>query len=200
MLLSSRLWFTAIIATLALLIGVGVPPDAAMAVSRAEVSSAGTSPADAPALPSVDETADAPALPSGSFAIPDAPAPIEQPEHAVAVESPPVSDAVAAWENRTVPTSGLRPLDTTEDTTSWTSRSGSTVTRVSSEPERARADDGEWVDVNTAVSREGDTWTVKDHPLEPVFHGGEDEAPAVTVSRDGHDVSFALVADGGSGR
>ncbi|MEV7874681.1 PA14 domain-containing protein [Microbacterium sp. NPDC089188] len=192
--LSSRLWFTSVLATVALVVGVGVPANAAVAVSRADTSSPLASPDDAPALPSIDEASTAPALPAGSFTIPPVPVPADDTTTVVpvAIERPPVSDAVAEWEKRSVPASGLHPIHESEGVSSYTSGSGSTVTRVSSEPERARADGGEWVDVNTSVSRDGDTWRVKDHPLEPVFRGGADEAPAVTVSRDGHDVSFAL--------
>lgn len=193
MLLSSRLWFASLVTALALVVGVGIPLDAATAVTRAQTPPVAERPDDAPALPSVDETADDPDLPSGSFDIPDTPDVIEPTEAPAAVERPPISDAVAEWEKRSVPTSGLRLTDESEDSTRFTSDSGSTVTRISSEPERTQAEDGEWVDVNTAVSRDGDEWRVKDHPLEPVFRGGGDDTPAVTVSREGHNVSFELL-------
>ncbi len=38
-------------------------------------------------------------------------------------------------------------------------------------------DAGDWVDVNTSVSRHGDEWKVEDHPLAPVFSGGSNESP-----------------------
>ncbi|MEZ3155338.1 PA14 domain-containing protein [Microbacterium sp. BWR-S6Y] len=193
MLLSSRLWFASLVTAVALVVGVGVPLDAATAVTRVQTPPVDVRPDDAPALPSVDETADDPDLPSGSFDIPDTPDVIEPAEAPAAVERPPISDAVAEWEKRSVPTSGLRLTDESEDSTRFTSDSGSTVTRISSQPERAQAEDGEWVDVNTAVSRDGDGWRVKNHPLDPVFRGGADDTPAVTVSREGHDVSFELL-------
>lgn len=172
-----------------------VPLDAATALSRVQVASSQPTPADAPALPATDEPPARPALPEGSSAVVDDDgAGAREQNPPLAVEPPPVADAVAEWQKRSVPTDGLRVVDESEDTTSYVAGSGSTVTRVSSEPERTRSDDGGWVDVNTSVSRDGDdAWTVEDHPLAPVFRGGDDQAPAVTVSRDGHDVSFALV-------
>ncbi|MBD8478727.1 PA14 domain-containing protein [Microbacterium sp. CFBP 8794] len=195
MFLSSRLWPGSIVATIVLMVGTAVPFDAAMAVSRVVVSAAAPSTADAPALAASDEPSPPPALPDGSFAIPASTDVADGAEPAVvpAIEPPPVGAAVHEWERRRVPTSGLRPVDETEDTTRYVSGTGSTVTRVSSTPERAQNDDGTWVDVNTSVSRDGADWTVDDHPLSPVFRGGADEAPSVTVSREGHDVSFALV-------
>ncbi|MEV7766520.1 PA14 domain-containing protein [Microbacterium sp. NPDC086615] len=191
---SSRFWLVSVLATVSLVIGVAVPLDAAMAVAPATVRPAEASREDTPALPSTDETAPVPQLPEGSFAIPfDKTLPRDSTEVIPDVTSPPVSDAVAEWEKRSVDTSGLRRIDESEDATRYTNASGSTVTRVSSEPERARDDNGEWVDVNTSVSRDGDDWTVRDHPLAPVFRGGRDDAPSVEVSRDGHDVSFALL-------
>jgi large repetitive protein len=191
---SSRLWLVSVLATVSLLIGVAVPLDAAMAVAPATLRPEEAPREDTPALPSIDEATPVPQLPEGSFAIPsDKMLPTGADEVVPAPAPPPRSDAVAEWEKRSVDTSGLRPVDESEDATRYTNASGATVTRVSSEPERAQDDDGEWVDVNTSVSQDGDEWTVRNHPLDPVFRGGRDDAPSVGVSRDGHDVSFALL-------
>ena len=191
---SSRFWLTSVVATVSLVVGVAVPVDAAMAVAPATLRPAEVRPEDTAALPSIDEDAPAPQMPEGSFDIPsDKTLPTGGDEAIPPLAPPPVSDAVAEWEKHSIDTTGLRPIDESEDATRYTNASGATVTRVSSEPERARDDNGEWVDVNTSVAREGDDWTVRNHPLDPVFRGGRDDAPSVEVSRDGHDVSFALL-------
>ncbi|KTS62630.1 hypothetical protein NS206_09900 [Microbacterium testaceum] len=181
-------------ATVSLVIGVAVPLDAATALAPATLRPAEVPHEDTAALPSTDEAAPVPQLPEGSFAIPsDKTLPRDHTEVIPDPTPPPVSDAVAEWEKRSVDTSGLRRVDESEESTRYTNASGATVTRVSSEPERARDDNGEWADVNTSVSRDGDDWTVQNHPLDPVFRGGRGHAPSVEVSRDGHDVSFALL-------
>lgn len=111
MLLSSRLWIASVVTAVALVVGVAIPFDAALAITRVGASSAGIPLGDAPALPSVDETAESPAMPSGSFSIPDTPDVVEPTEAPAAVERPPISDAVAEWEKRSVPTTGLRLTD-----------------------------------------------------------------------------------------
>ncbi len=150
--------------------------------------------ADSPALPSVDEPGVEPDLPEGSFDVaPTVDAAVDALPHVEPVSPPERTAAVAEWEKRSVPMSGMDVVAESEDSAQYRIPSGGTVTHLTTEPTRVRDDGGEWVDVNTSVSRLGDEWTVADHPLAPVFHGGSDEAPAVTVSRDGHDVSFSLV-------
>lgn len=178
---------------LAVLVGVAVPIDAARASTPLEETPAVTID-DAPALPSTDEQGGQPELPQGSF---DIPAPVdaaEEPSQPLAPVSPPEpAAAVGEWERRTVPTAGLEVVGESESSTQYRGPSGANVTHLSTGPTHARNDAGEWVDAKTALSRRGDKWIVSDHPLAPVFRGGSEEAPAVTVSRNGHDVSFSLV-------
>ncbi|WP_314455390.1 PA14 domain-containing protein, partial [uncultured Microbacterium sp.] len=188
-----RLSLVSIVATIALLIGVGAPADAARAATPSVVTPVATA-EDAPALPSTDEPDAQPELPEGAF---DIPSPVDEtveaPQPVAPVTPPERTSAVAQWEKRSVPTSGMEVVAESESSAQYRSPSGGTVTHLTTDPTRARDHDGDWVDVNTSVSRRGDEWTVTDHPLAPVFRGGSDEAPAVTVSRDGHDVSFSLV-------
>jgi hypothetical protein len=162
-----------IVATIALLIGVGVPADAARAATPSVVTPVATA-EDAPALPSIDEPDVQPELPEGAF---DIPSPVDEtvgaPQPVAPVAPPERTSAVAAWEKRSVPTSGMEVVAESEDSAQYRSPSGGTVTHLTTDPTRARDDDGDWVDVNTSVSRRGDEWTVADHPLEPVFRGGE---------------------------
>ncbi len=193
MLLTSRSWFGSVVVIASLAIGVGVPIDAATAVSRVGAVSA-PSVDDAPALAATAVPEPEPSLPSGTSDLGDDPIAAATGEaQPPTISAPPVGAAVAEWEQHHVPTSRLQAVEQSEDTTRFTAPSGSTVTRITSEPEKARDEDGQWVDVNTAVSRDGEGWSVANHPLSPVFHGGADEAPAVSVSREGHDVSFSLV-------
>nr|WP_154923947.1 hypothetical protein [Microbacterium testaceum] len=193
MLARSRPTFVSIVATVALLLGIAVPTDAARASvpwAKAIVETVD----EAPALPSTDEQGSQPELPQGSFDISDPiDAAVEPLQPLPPVSPPEVTAAVGEWENRTVPTAGLETIEQSETSAQYRRPSGGTITHLSADPTRARNGDGDWVDVNTSVSRRGDDWTVADHPLEPVFRGGNDETPAVTVSRSGHDVSFSLV-------
>lgn len=188
----SRPTFVSTVATLALLVGIAVPMDAARA-STPPVEAPAVTMDEAPALPSTDEQGGQPELPQGAF---DIPAPVDsavEPPQLDPVSPPETSAAVGEWETRTIPTAGLEVVDESENSVQYRRPSGGTVTHLSTDPTRARDDDGDWVEVNTSVSRRGDEWTVTDHPLAPIFRGGGDEAPAVTVSRAGHDVSFSLV-------
>lgn len=188
-----RHFFVSTVATFALLVGIGVPADAARAAAPSVDSPVATA-EEAPALPSTDEADAPPELPQGAF---DIPSPVDEtveaPQPVAPVTPPETASTVDAWEKRSVPTTGLDVVAESEDSAQYRGPSGGTVTHLSTEPVRAQDGVGDWVDVNTSVSRRGDEWTVTDHPLAPVFRGGSDDAPAVTVSRDGHDVSFSLV-------
>lgn len=189
----SRLPLIAILVTLALLVGIGLPTDVARAATTPGDSVVATG-ADAPALPSTDESDSPPQLPEGSFDTSEpADAVVGTTEPPAPISPPDRAPAVATWEKRSVPTSGMDVVSESEKAAQYRAPSGGTVTHLTTDPTRARDDEGEWVDVNTLVSRRADDWTVTDHPLAPVFRGGSDEAPAVTVSREGHDVSFSLV-------
>ncbi|OZD38568.1 hypothetical protein CH252_32015 [Rhodococcus sp. 06-1477-1B] len=187
-----RFSFVSAVAILALLVGTAVPADAARATTgRSEALSASVD--DAPALPSIDEVTAPPQLPEGRLdgATDVDPDPVESPS--LEPISPPVRGAAAESDDVPMSTSGLDVVAESENSTQYARPSGGTVTRLSTEPLRAHDSDGDWTDVNTSVSRRGDEWTVTDHPLAPVFRGSSDEAPAVTVSREGHDVSFSLI-------
>ncbi|WP_144785580.1 PA14 domain-containing protein, partial [Microbacterium sp. BH-3-3-3] len=192
MLALPRLSLVSTVATLALVVGIGVPTDAARA-STEPVDTPPVSVNSAPALPATEEASVEPQVPEGALDIPDVdPVPADLPT-LEPISSGGKGAAVAEWEQRSIPTSGLDVVSESESSTQYRTSSGGTVTHLSTEPTRAKDEDGDWVDVNTSVSRRGDEWTVADHPLSPVFHGGADEAPAVTVSREGHDVSFSLI-------
>lgn len=118
------------------------------------------------------------------------------PEPLEPVAAPPVAPEVVAAEDGSVTTDGLQPTSRSESSTTFTTESGSTVTRLSSDTINVRSADGEWGEPNTSVSRDGERWRVDGYPLQPVFTGGGDEPAGVTVSREGHEVSFSLVGAG----
>ncbi|MDU0328039.1 PA14 domain-containing protein [Microbacterium sp. KSW2-21] len=177
-----------VVTTAALLVGFAVPVDAAQAASQPDAVAPVT---DGPALPSTDEASTAPQLPAGSFDIPSPPTDV--PTSAVETVTPPPTSEVPLDQSFTPSTDGLEIIDESETSTTYRAPSGGEITRLTTDPERASEGDGAWSDINTSVSRDGQTWTVDDHPLAPVFRGGPDEAPGVTVTRQGHDVSFSLM-------
>ncbi len=184
----SRLAVVSVVTTAALLVGFAVPVDAAQAASQPDAVAPVT---DGPALPSTDEASTAPQLPAGSFDIPSPPTDV--PTSAVETVTPPPTSEVPLDQSFTPSTDGLEIIDESETSTTYRAPSGGEITRLTTDPERASEGDGAWSDINTSVSRDGQTWTVDDHPLAPVFRGGPDEAPGVTVTRQGHDVSFSLM-------
>lgn len=183
----------------ALVLTLGLPsqsiePAAAVPVLTAESGSA---------LPSVDEVTPNPEAPAGDFDVPqDATSGIvvepEPQEPLVAPASNNELDTPRTSEELEIAARGLPIAEQTEFSTTYQEPDGSTIVRLSSNPINVQTGEGEWVEPKTSLSKDGDEWVVNEHPLDPVFSQRDDEAASVTVTRDGHDISFALLgADAG---
>jgi RHS repeat-associated protein len=60
-------------------------------------------------------------------------------------------------------------------------------------PLNAEASDGEWVPIDTSLSREADgSYSTDEHPLDPSFAPSAGDEGVFEVSRDGYHVSFTL--------
>ncbi|MDT0116622.1 PA14 domain-containing protein [Microbacterium sp. PRF11] len=135
-------------------------------------------------------------MPDGDLTVPQDATDVAAPEAVVPIVAP---TPVAAPKGLTggVPENGLTQVGQTESSTDYESKTGSTVTHLSTDPLQVRNENGQWVRPQTSLSRAGgegeDVWTVGNHPLSPVFKGGNGTAPTVTVERAGHEVSFSLI-------
>ncbi|SFR72466.1 RHS repeat-associated core domain-containing protein [Microbacterium azadirachtae] len=99
-----------------------------------------------------------------------------------------------------IDTSGLKVLARSETSTTFEGPDGARVQQLAPSPINVKNKDGKWVAINTAVEEVGGTWRVKDHPLSPRFGTAADKNDAVSVSRNGHDVSFSLIGAGAGKR
>ncbi|MBZ4488092.1 PA14 domain-containing protein [Microbacterium sp. cx-55] len=190
-----RVKFVALAALLvaSLSIGVSVP---AQAIDFGATTSTDEEPKDdSPALPAQPLPEEAPAEVEGT---PDGTA-IEP-----GVSAPAIPDltqlptaATGGAEDietgKSIDVAGLEVVSRSETTTTYETESGSLVDAISMTPQNVQKDDGSWAEINTSVRRTDDGVTVADHPLEPVFADSAGDGKTVTVSRDGHEVSFGLV-------
>lgn len=189
----ARLSVVSVVAVWALLVGTAVSDPAAAVSAEERVSAESTGVEELPALPSDPVPAEEPSVPAGDAGeVGSLPAP------AVADMTVPVG-AASLSRHGAVDRGGLEVLSRTETTTTFAAADGARVRRVSQDPLNVRGEDGVWRDISTSVEAVDGGWRVKDHPLQPVFRDRADVDDAVTVSRDGHEVSFALVG-AGSGR
>lgn len=179
-----------VVAVWALLVGAVIsdPAVAAAAVMAAEEApETSVDVADLPALPSSPVPSIEPTVPEGDSGEPEA-LPVPAVVDMTAPDSPTAADADGAVDE-----GGLEVVSRTETVTTFERADGATVKRISETPINAQADDGEWVEINTSVAGVDGGWEVQAHPLRPVFKNRADDDDAVTVTRDGHEVSFSLV-------
>ncbi|MFT3799291.1 PA14 domain-containing protein [Microbacterium sp.] len=180
------------VAVWALLVGMLVADPAVAMPGEADESEIVADVGDLPALPGDPVPSDEPEVPTGEL-----PGPEMLPTDPVVDMTAPVSAAAKRLDGE-VDQSGLEVVSRSETVTTFETDDGSWVRRISQTPINVKTDDGQWVDIDTDVERAGDEWQVEAHPLRPVFQSGADADDAVTVTRDGHEVSFALVgADAG---
>lgn len=92
----------------------------------------------------------------------------------------------------------LEVVARSEFETKYVDSAGAGVARLSVDPLNVRVD-GDWVEVDPKLSKDGDGWDVERHPLAPEFAPSAGGNDTVTVSRDGHEVALSLVgADDGT--
>lgn len=143
-----------------------------------------------PALPSEQAKTAAPAVPAGEAAAANA-----LPTQAVVDMAAPAA-ANAGRADGDVDRSGLEVVSRSETVTSFERADGSRVKRISLVPINAKDDDGDWVEIDTDLASADDGWRVAAHPLRPVFRDRADRKDAVSLTRDGHSVSFSLKGAG----
>ena len=161
----------------------------AYAVEQASGGSAQTPSASLPSLPvgGVPEVAPAPV--EGEFA---APSPIGAEVEVPVFEDLPESLRADLGEG-SLDEGELTVVSRSETVTTYARADGATVERISDRPVNAQLADGSWAEIDTSLERTEDGWEVLSHPLRPSFKGRADREDAVTIERDGHEVSFALV-------
>jgi RHS repeat-associated protein len=99
---------------------------------------------------------------------------------------PPVDD------NRLSVDLGELPVEEREEfSTTYLRDDGSLLSRVSATPINMRDASGAWVPISTELKRTGGLIAPLAHPMSPRFSDTADDERAVTVSRDGHEVSFS---------
>ncbi len=192
----ARLSVVSCVVTLALVLGVAfADPAAASVVSAAAPASV--------AHAKAGDATDLPALPAGDSPALDPQVPVGESEPAKSLPGPAVVDSSTAPAASNAPidgtpidTSGLKVVARTETSTTFERPDGANVKQISSSPINVKGSDGKWAGISTSLQDADGVWRVKNHPLSPRFGKGADRDNAVSVSRDGHDVSFSLVGAG----
>ena len=192
----SRLSLLSGVATVALILGFVVPvPEGAWAAAEDDAVDSGevVDVTGLPALPAGPVPSIAPTVPEGTT---DDMTPLAGPaitDLSELPESYSESESPQGLGEGTVDTSDLTVVSRTENTTTYTRPDGAMVRQISDDPLNVRLKDGSWGEISTTVESVDGGWAVEDHPLQPVFQDRADQDDAVTVTRDGHDVSFALI-------
>ena len=140
---------------------------------------------------STDGDAERVSLPQGDFS-----SLIAEAEAVVKPEDVPVVETAKSGEELAAEAARLQVAERREYENVYARGDGSFISEVSPYPINVQVD-GKWREASTTVNRKGAGFAVDAHPLSPVFPAGPG-AP-VTVSRDGHEVSFSLV-DGATSR
>lgn len=142
-------------------------------------------------LPSQDAPEVMPEVPGGDFS-----AELKAANTVEAAPAPPASFEAVEPDELTPPSeadAGLEVVARDEFSTTFERADGSFVERVSAEALNARGADGEWAEITTEFVKSDDgSWGAEVHPLEPVIASRADADAAVTVSSDGHEVSFGM--------
>ncbi|WP_309733287.1 PA14 domain-containing protein [Microbacterium sp. SORGH_AS_0428] len=174
----------------AVVLGLGLPAQPVFASPR-ETAPIAASSEDSPALPATDEPTAAPEVPEGDFEVPQNATTVtsEVPVSTDAVVPPAMSNAA---DPGAISTDGMSVESRSETVTTYGDESGRRVTQLSNMPSGVETEGG-WVDPNTSLSSTDEGWVVENHPLNPSFADAADVDDAVTLSRQGHDVSFSLV-------
>ncbi|MDQ1121616.1 PA14 domain-containing protein [Microbacterium trichothecenolyticum] len=180
----ARIFWVSLVAIVAMVVGAAVPVQAAV-VSRADT---GDVAAEQPALPGGEAPAAEASVPEGVFDSPSDVAAAPEPVSTVAPEAP----VTTAFDSSQIDRAHLEVVARTEDSTTYRTPDGGTAKYLTPGPQNVQTDDG-WKEINTDVSSADEGWEVDDHPLSPQFAKSAADADALSVSRDGHDVSMSLI-------
>lgn len=189
-----RAHFSALAVFTVVVLGVStaLPADAAYAVVEATAAPIDVAPEavdvnEQPALPAGEVPVLAPSVPEGTFE----PAPDEiAPEPVSTV--PPIAPVTTSFKSSKVDHDNLEVVSRTEDSTTYRTKDGGFAKYLTPGPQNVETDEG-WKEINTDLSSADEGWTVDDHPLSPEFAPSAADTEALTVSRDGHEVSMSLI-------
>ncbi|MFS0794508.1 PA14 domain-containing protein [Microbacterium sp. 1P10AE] len=195
MLNGARVWLVSVIAIAAMVVGVGVPAEAAGFAVPASAEQADADPTlsaeDAPALPSEPVESVAPEVPAGDLSG-DVPPPLTEPATPEPLDPSTAPTGEPSDIDADIDIANLEVVSRTETTTTYETESGHTVKRLSVDPLNARGEDGKWTEIRTDLEGTGHGWEVPDHPLNPEFSDDASAADAVVMRREGYDVAFSL--------
>lgn len=183
MLVRARIFWVSTVAIFALVLGVGVPVQAAEASAPDPVAE----PIEQPALPAGEGPAEDASVPEGAF---DTPANDTTPE-SIATEAP-TAPVTTSFESSDLNHANLEVVSRNEDSTTYRTADGGTARYLTPGPQNIKTGEG-WKEINTDLSTADEGWKVDDHPLSPEFATSAADAEALSVSRRGHDVSMSLI-------
>lgn len=124
-----------------------------------------------------------PVTPKGTFEVP-ADEPVAEEVQLLTAEE--IAD-------RSIDVDGLKVLSRDEFSTKFEGPDGSKVVQLSGEALNVQDRDGKWVAASDELTGSDGGWTAGKHPLRPFFPKVTDDSDEVTVTRDGHTVSFSLI-------
>ncbi|MDZ5144586.1 PA14 domain-containing protein [Microbacterium testaceum] len=140
-----------------------------------------------PALPAGDVPVAEPSVPEGALEpAPDEVAPV--PISTVA----PVAPVTTSFTSSKIDHNNLEVVSRTEDSTTYRTADGGSAKYLTPGPQNVETDEG-WKEINTDLASGDEGWKVDDHPLSPEFARSAADSEALTVSRNGHDVSMSLI-------
>jgi len=179
----ARIFWVSAVAIFALLVGVGVPAQAA----EVPVSEPPVEVNEQPALPAGEAPEVVASVPEGSF---DAPTEEVAPEPVSTVA--PAAPVTTSFESSKIDHDNLEVVSRAEDSTTYRTPDGGLAKYLTPGPQNVETDEG-WKEINTDLSSADDGWKVDDHPLSPEFAASADDTDVLSVSRGGHDVSMSLI-------
>lgn len=184
MLNGARILLVSVVSIVAMVVGVSVPAEAASL--KAPASAVRTE--ESPALPSEPAPDDAPSVPEGTFDPASEEEVAPEPVSTVA----PVAPVSTSFTPSKIDRDGLEVVSRAEDSTTYRTPEGGTVEYLTPGPQNVETADG-WKEINTDLSSADQGWKVDDHPLSPEFASSAADTAALSVTRDGHDVSMSLI-------
>jgi RHS repeat-associated protein len=179
----ARILLVSVVSIVAMVVGVSVPAEAASLTAPA----AAVQVEEQPALPAGEAPVVEASVPEGTF---DTSSEDVAPEPVSTVA--PAAPVTTSFESSGIDRDGLEVVSRTEDSTTYRTPDGGFAQYLTPGPQNVHTDEG-WKVINTDLSSANEGWKVDDHPLSPEFAPSAADTDALSVSRDGHDVSMSLV-------
>ena len=171
-------------------------PETTASASTFEVPGQGELTADqvgAFGIPEEEERSNTSVMPEGDFVGALEPSPVDP--LPMTTPGPPAVEAVSAAE-LAEEAKDLPVVARDEHSTTYERNDGSLIKEASPDPLNIETGAGAWTEISTELVAEDGGWGVEDHPLEPRFEERADHVEAVSLTADGHDVSFRLLGAG----